>query len=202
MTLLSTSKPGPDHSAGQGIYSQRADSDLARAAGQDATAFAELYARYFKRVYGYHLLRTSNVEDAQDLTSQTFIAALESIHHFEDRGSFAAWLLGIAHHKLAMYYRGRRPQLNLEEAEGVPSFALHPEEVAHQHGLLRRVSQALRGITAERADALLLRTFGGLSAGEVAEVLGKSEAAVKMLAHRAIQDIRQRLQADRSVEEA
>jgi RNA polymerase sigma-70 factor, ECF subfamily len=202
MTSLSTSKPGPDHSAGQGIYSQKADSDLARAAAQDTAAFAELYARYFKRVYGYHLLRTSIVEDAQDLTSQTFIAALESIHRFEHRGSFAAWLLGIAHHKQAMYYRGRRPQLNLAEVESFPSPALHPEEVAQQHGLLSRVSRALRGITAERADALLLRTFGGLSAGEVAEVLGKSEAAVKMLAYRAVQDLRLRLQGEHSVEEA
>lgn len=177
------------------------DLDLAQAAHQDGMAFSELYRRHFKRVYGYHLLRTGNVDDAQDLTSQTFMAALEGVHRFDGRGTFAAWLMSIAHHKMAQHYRRKRPELSLEEHEDLANPNRHPEDVVYQRGLLRQVSQALGRLAPERAEAFVLRTFGGLSAAETADLLGKSEGAVKMLVHRAFKDLRKILDMDLHVEE-
>jgi RNA polymerase sigma-70 factor, ECF subfamily len=69
---------------------------LAQQAIRDVDAFAELYRRHMTRVYRYHIAHVGNVKDAEDLTSQTFIAALEGIRSFRGSGSFAAWILGIA----------------------------------------------------------------------------------------------------------
>jgi RNA polymerase sigma-70 factor, ECF subfamily len=166
------------------------DLKLAREASSDSNAFVRLYHTYFQRVYGYHLLRTNNVDDAQDLTSQTFIAALEGIKHYSGRGSLAAWLMGIAHHKMAQHFRGRRTTVTLEQLEDLPHPALQTEDQADQHRQIAQISQSLTTISPERAEAFILRTFGGLSTAEIALVMKKSEGAVKMLVYRALQDLR------------
>lgn len=178
------------------------DARLADAAKKDGRAFAELYRRYFRQVYSYHLMHTGSIEDAQDLTSQTFMAALEGIQQYGGRGSFAAWLMGIAHNKMAMYFRGRKPEMGLDLLESRAAPAASTEDLASQHSLLRQVKAALHALSPDRAEAFVLRTFGGLSAAETAQVLGKSEAAVKMLVFRALRDVRQKLEGTREEEKA
>jgi RNA polymerase sigma-70 factor (ECF subfamily) len=169
------------------------DAELARRAASDPDAFSQLYQRFLPGVYRYHLARTGQVQEAEDLTAQTFLTALESIHGFRGQGSFAAWLFGIASHKLADHYRRRRPELPLELAETLHSPNPLPEEAAVQRQEMRRVSRALRLLTPERAEALVLVLFGGLSMAEAAQSLGKSEAAVKMLVHRGLSELKERL---------
>jgi len=84
-------------------------------------AFTELYHRYLPGIYRYHLARTGHVQEAEDLTAQTFLTALESISSFRGQGSFSSWLFGIASHKLADHYRRSRVELPLEEAEHLHS---------------------------------------------------------------------------------
>ncbi len=200
--MIPTTRTSPVTVQAPGNLTQCADQELAHLARKDGYAFSELYRRYFKRVYGYHLLRTNNIADAQDLTSQTFMAALESIHRYDGRGSFAAWLMSIAHHKMAQHFRRKHPEMDLDAHENLAHPRPNPEDIADQRGLLSQVRSAMRRITPERAEAFVLRTFGGLSAAETADVMGKSEGAIKMLAHRALGDLRQMLDADFHQEEA
>jgi len=169
------------------------DIELARRAAGDPDAFTDLYRRYLPGIYRYHLARTGHVQEAEDLTAQTFLTALESIRSFRGQGSFSSWLFGIASHKLADHYRRSRIELPLEEAEHLHSPVPLPEEAALQHLELARVARVLRLISPERAEALVLCLFGGLSLAEAARVVGKSEAAVKMLVHRGVCDLQERL---------
>ena len=169
------------------------DAELARRAAHDPEAFSELYQRYLSGVYRYHLARTGQVQEAEDLTAQTFLTAWEAIGGFRGQGSFAAWLFGIASHKLADHYRRRRVELPLELAEEQHSPHPLPEEAAMQKLEMRRVTSALRLLSPERAEALVLVLFGGLSMAEAAQTLGKSEAAVKMLIHRGLTELKERL---------
>ncbi|MBV7333457.1 RNA polymerase sigma factor [Chloroflexi bacterium TSY] len=173
------------------------DQELAQSAKQDEAAFTELYRRHVDRVYRFCLLRVGNVEDAQDLTGQTFMAVLESIGRYRPSGSFAAWLLRIARNKTVDHLRKKKNLLPLE-----PVWWTQPSNEILEDSLEARVSKqmeqerlvrALHSLSPERADALYLRFFGELSNGEVAQVMEKSEAAVKMLIHRGIQDLRERL---------
>jgi len=168
------------------------DSLLANRAVTDSNAFAELYRRYFDRVYRYHMAHTGNVADSQDLTAQTFIAALEGIASFRGDGSFCAWLLGIARRKMALHYRSRRPETSLENANHIPDKKPSPEEKSHQSIQLSQISLAFRQIKPERAEALELCVFGDLTAAEAGQILGKSEAAIKMLVCRGLKDLRQK----------
>ena len=97
------------------------DSQLASQARTDTEAFAELYRRHLTRVFRYHMARTGDVKEAEDLTSQTFMAALESIRSFRNDGTFAAWILGIAMRKQALFFRGHnRDNLRVYRHAGEP----------------------------------------------------------------------------------
>ncbi|OGO63369.1 MAG: hypothetical protein A2030_05385 [Chloroflexi bacterium RBG_19FT_COMBO_50_10] len=173
---------------------RRAVRDLGKhSEASDPDAFTELYHRYLPGIYRYHLARTGHIQEAEDLTAQTFLTALESITSFRGQGSFSSWLFGIASHKLADHFRHSQVELPLEEAEHLHSLIPLPEEAALQHLELARVAQVLRLITPERAEALVLCLFGGLSLAEAAQSVGKSESAVKMLVHRGLCDLQERL---------
>ena len=168
------------------------DAHLAQLARADADAFAELYRRHVTSVYRYHMAHTGSIKDAEDLTSQTFMAALEGIRSYRGTGSFAAWIMGIASRKRALFFRGIKPEAPLEMALHIPTPGLPTDKAAARRLQMDRVHQALRQISTERAEALILYFFGGLNAAEAGRVLGKSEGAVKMLISRGLHDLRTR----------
>ncbi|NWG08606.1 MAG: RNA polymerase sigma factor [Chloroflexi bacterium] len=174
--------------------------ELAREAVANVDAFTELYHRHSARVYRYHMAHTGNVKDAEDLTSQTFIAALEGIRSFRGASSFAAWIMGIAAKKRLMFFRGRKPEVPLEAALHIPSPGVPPDKEASRRLQMETVSRALRQISADRAEAIALSFFGGLTNAEISRLLNKSEAAVKMLISRGVQDLRERTSHELEVE--
>jgi RNA polymerase sigma-70 factor (ECF subfamily) len=122
------------------------------------------------------------------------MAALEAIRSFRGNGSFAAWIMGIASRKRLMFWRGResRSELPLEAAAAYPSAEPQTDKAAAHRLQLAAVSRALKQISPDRAEALILTYFGGLTHLEAGSVLKKSEAAVKMLVSRGLQDLRER----------
>jgi RNA polymerase sigma-70 factor (ECF subfamily) len=169
------------------------DKTLAWQARTDRDAFAQLYRRHADRVYRYLLVRLGDQHLAQDVTAQTFLAALERLASYRGEGEFVSWLLAIARHKAADALRSRTATLPLEAAEEVASPQPDVDQVVAARLRLEEVGRALRSIAPERAEALALRVVGGLSAAEAGAVMGKSEAAIKMLVSRAIHDLRKRL---------
>ena len=166
--------------------------DLAQEACSNAEAFGELYRRHVTRVYRYHMAHTGNVKDAEDLTSQTFMAALEGIRSFRGSSSFAAWIFGIAARKKAMFFRRVKPEVPIEAAQQIPSPNLGTDQLAGQRLRLESITRALKQISPERADAIALCFFSELTYAEAGLVLRKSEAATKMLVSRGLQDLRER----------
>lgn len=171
-----------------GLSEHQDDILLARRAAEHPAAFDALYRRHVTRIYRYALSRTGNAQDAQDLTAQTFAAALHSIRQFRGDGSVAAWLTSIAHNLSASRYRAQQPVLALDEA--LPSPEPSPEELVGQALRLEAALDALARLPQDHAEVVRLRIFSELSTAETAALLGKSEAAVKMTLHRAIQSLR------------
>ena len=171
------------------------DEELARIACSSSNAFTELYRRHVSNVYRYLLIRVGKVHDAQDLTTQTFLAALENIARYQGKGQFRAWLLSIARCKAADYFRQHRSTLPLEMAEYLHHPTAPLEEFIDHQLRLSVVASLLHKLTPERAEALALRLFGGLSVAQVADAMGKTEPAVKMLVYRAVCDLQQQINA-------
>jgi RNA polymerase sigma-70 factor (ECF subfamily) len=173
------------------------DQELVSLAKTDYEAFDILYRRYAVPVYRYCYARTDNVADAEDLTAQTFLAALEGIQRYRGRSGFSAWLFGVARHKCADFYRvqyaDQRDAVG-DEIEGVADYTdeANPEAQIGLREVLDCVERGLPQITQDRIDALRLRYWGGLSISDIAQVTKRSQAAVKMLISRAITELRER----------
>lgn len=173
-------------------YPSMEDAQLGQQAHVDREAFAELYRRHVLSVYRYHRAHTDHDRDAEDLTSQTFMAALEGIRSYRGTGPYIAWLMGIASRLRARHFRGRRPEVPLEAAVHFPSPGLPTDKAAARRLQMEQVLGALRTISQDRAEALILCFVSELSPAEAGLVLGKSEANVRMLISRGLQDLRTR----------
>jgi RNA polymerase sigma-70 factor (ECF subfamily) len=173
------------------------DAQLVRLARQDRSAFVALYRRYLPRVYRYVYRRVGNQQDAEDVTASVFTEAMESLEDYREQGSFAGWLFTIAHHRAADHHRCQREKVDLGQV--VPFLAdpaLDVESRVEQKERLVQLAATIRELAPDRHEALALRFFGELSNKEVAQVMGKSEAAVKMLVCRALRQLRRRCGED------
>jgi len=173
-------------------YPSLDDASLAQQARADPEAFAELYRRHLKSIYRYHLAHTGNVKDAEDLTSQTFMAALEGIRSYRGAGPYITWLIGIASRKRLRFFRGSRPDVPLDAALQIPTPGLLTDKAADRRLQMDQVLNALKHISSDRAEAVILCFFCELNFVEAGLVLGKSVAAVKMLVSRGLHDLRTR----------
>jgi RNA polymerase sigma-70 factor, ECF subfamily len=170
------------------------ENQLVRSAQTDPEAFDRLYRHYVQDVYRYCVSQTRTQADAEDLTAQIFLAALEGIHRYRGRGEFAAWLFGIVRRKCADYQRQhyRNQEEGMETAVSLPHPARSPDDQTHRRRIIGCLQKALDQISPDRREAILLRFWGGLSVRETAVVMGRTQAAVKMLVSRAVSDLKER----------
>jgi RNA polymerase sigma-70 factor (ECF subfamily) len=164
------------------------DDELAIAARKDPHAFALLYHRYLDRVYRYAFSKTSDPSTAEELTSSTFLDALEGIHRYRPDGSFAAWLFTIARRRCADYHRRSFPLPLI--AEAVPGFEGRPEEENDRKESFHRLEKILSSLSEEELTMLRLRYAADLSHAQIGQIIGKSEAASKMALSRLIRRLR------------
>jgi len=159
------------------------EADLLAACQVDPAAFTSLYHYYVAAVYRYVYFRLGNQVDAEDLVSQVFLAALEGLPNYNHRGFFAAWLFGIARRKVADHYRKPRvdPLHSLAE-----SASADPDPLSQI--ILGEELSALLALIARQPAAdqemLRLRYAAGLSFEQIAAILRRSPAAVKMSLYR------------------
>ena len=169
------------------------DRALVQAARTDLRAFNGLYERHVTRVYRYLLVRVGNVADAEDLTSQTFLVAMENLDKYRGERPFLAWLFGIARHKVADKYRRQKPEVMLETAGDLVDTQEAPDTLVSQKLQIEAVAQKLQTLSPDRAEAISLRLFRGLDIPEIARLMRRQEPAVRMLLHRGLQDLQTRL---------
>jgi RNA polymerase sigma-70 factor (ECF subfamily) len=161
--------------------------------------FEHLIAEYGDRLYGAALRITGSAADAEDVLQETFLAAYEHRATFRGESSPTTWLYRIAVNAALQRVRQRRPTSYLEDT-GYEE----PRVTDWSSDLTRRVEtselreQLERGISRLAEDVrvvVVLRDVEGLSAGETAQVLGISEAAIKSRLHRGRVLLRQFLSA-------
>jgi RNA polymerase sigma-70 factor (ECF subfamily) len=171
---------------------------LVRAAQTDARAFAAIYDRYVQRVYRYCYYRTSSAPDAEDLTAQIFLAALEALPRYRQDGHFAAWLFSIARRRVADFHR-HPPHMHaaqsLDESTLLPihtDLAMDVETSQRRERLLKLV----QALAEEERELIHLRYVAELSFAEMAEALTRNEEAVKKRLYRLLARLKQELEAD------
>ena len=161
--------------------------------------FTELYRTHLRDVYSYAYYRVGNHHDAEDLTEQTF---LQAYRHFEramresDGRPLRPWLIRIAHNLAANLYRdrSRRPESVLEDAT-IISAPHTTETLVEGREELQEVLGQVANLPDDRREALIMRFALGMDNREIARALGRSEGATKVLLHRAIRQLEERMKA-------
>lgn len=182
------------------------DAALVQAAkAGDATAFGELYERYRDAIYRFCLSRTGTSHDAEDLTADVFVKALQSIDRWQDRGlPFAAFLYRIARNAAIDRSRTLKQPLSVDGLLVEPASKQNVELEATFAVEKSILLAALTKLKSEHRDVVVMRFIEGYSALEVAGMLGKTEGAIRTLQHRALErlrkefDVAQRAAAKRS----
>lgn len=162
------------------------DEILVRAAKHNRTNFTPLYQRYFDRVYSYIYNRVRNNFEAEDLTIQVFIDAMESLPRYQARGQFAGWLFTLAYRRCADYFRNPATESLNEDLSDGPD----PAEQVIQSETRGRLAKLVEGLNETDQELLRLRFAAELSYSGIAYVLGKNEGAVKMALLRLLQRVK------------
>jgi len=172
---------------------------VCRAAKGDGKAFASLYEEYFERIYRYLYLRLENQSDAEDLTQEVFVKALEAIGGYRWRGlPFASWLFRIAHNLMIDLIRKRGKVAEEETEEDIPAGGeSDPAAITERNLEVARLMDNMDRLSPAQKEVLSLRFGAGLSIAEVARLLGKSPGTVKALQYNGIVALRKRLTGER-----
>lgn len=177
------------------------DGDLILSAQRgNVSAFSALHTRHYKRVYHLAYLKTGNIQDAEDVASETFVRAMANLNRFrlrDDVTSFYPWLHRIAMNLIVDGGRQRPPtglvSLDAPVIAGMRSLLdgalsdgrASPQEIAERHEVQAMVRSAIAALPEDQGDVLIYRFLGDLSPGEIAPLLKRSESATKSLLHRA-----------------
>ncbi len=165
-----------------------------RAVARDRESFGVLYDRHVVRVYRHIYYMVGNAAEAEDLTAQAFLQAWQSIDRYEMRGvPFVSWLLRIAHNLAVSHLRSRRDSAELPETLVDHSRHGNPEEALQRQVDGERVREAILRLRAEQRQVIILRFVEDLEYREVAEIVGKSVAAVRVIQHRALNALRKEM---------
>jgi len=155
-------------------------------------AFAEIMQRHQAPVYRLIRGLVGNVEEALDLTQDSFLSAYDHLSKFDGQRPLRAWLSRIAINKSRDWRRRRRVRQMFglvddaeEETHDVPDEAPSPEATVSSRISLRRLTAAIEGVPAPLREVLLLRTVEGLSQADTAAILSISSKAVETRLYRA-----------------
>lgn len=179
-----------------GLQVNREEDLIRRAQRREPEAFAQLYEENFDRIYRYVLLRVRNQADAEDITQQVFLKAIENIGSYRWRGMpFASWLFRIAHNLVVDHWKKiSREKTDAMAPEDIDEMAVgsssDPATMAELKFDIRQLSMACEQLSDGQREIISLRFAGGLSVAESAKVMGKSEGAVKVLQHAALVKLR------------
>lgn len=159
----------------------------------DRNAFGEVYDEFVKKLYDYAFFRVKDKQTAEDIVADTFIKALEHISSFDpNKGSAASWLYRIARNTLVDQYRSHKKTTAFPEDFDVADTADLKTHIENRD-MLRNVETALEKLSEREREIIILRVWDELSYKEISEVLGKSEASLKMAASRALKALRTQL---------
>ncbi len=157
-------------------------------------AFAQLYDKYVERIFRFIYLKTFHKADSEDLTQQVFLKAFQNIKKYSYQGfPFSSWLYKIALNVVIDYYRQNKSEeikvsdllFELKE-EG----NLNPWE-KFDYGLeIEKVKQIIKKLPQDQQDVLILKFVNDLNNKEIAEILNKSEGAIRVIQHRALKQLK------------
>lgn len=168
---------------------------IQRAKNGENEAFGELYDIYLPRIYRFVFLKVGRKQDAEDLTHQVFMQAWEHIGNFEFQGfPFGSWLYRIASNAVIDYYRTFKRTFDIE---AIPKEVLardpELEKNLDTNFSVELIRTAIGKLDHDQQNVVVMRFVDELSTKEIADVIGKSEGAIRVIQHRALKQLKEHI---------
>lgn len=143
----------------------------------------------YKKIFGYTYYRVQQREDAEDLTSEVILKMVRSLK--TQHGNFLAWIYRIANNTIIDFYRrrSRRPEISIESLKQ----DLPGPELAKDILTENSLRKALNNLTPDQAQVITLRFLQDYTNQEVAQIMGKTVGAVKVIQYRALKALKEYL---------
>jgi len=162
----------------------------------DSAAFEELYRNYFRRIHNFAVSKLGSYSEAEDVTQEVFAAVFTCIDRFQGRSDLVVWIYGITRNLLNNRLR-RRGSVRLVSLDEVPPEAtpvdIGPERHALAREQLRRVEAAIETLPKDQRKILELRHSKRLAIRKIAQIMDRSEDAVKSSLYRTRRTLSERL---------
>jgi len=168
------------------------ESIVKSAAGGDTEAFGHLYDIYADRIYRHIYYRTSNTEDARDLTQEVFIKAWKALPKYKrTKTPFLGWLFTISHNRIIDYYRTKKDNAYLNDEIIFENHEKSPEILAEEHFTQQQIRRAILKLPEDQQQVILMSFIEGFEYSEIASVLNKTEGNIRVIIHRALKKMRE-----------
>lgn len=167
-----------------------------RAKSGDSDAFGQLYDASFERVYRFVFFRVTDVQTAEDLTSQVFLKAWENLHRYQPKGPFLAWLYSIARNTVIDHYRTHKQTVSLDEAAPVAARNPKLDDLVDLQFEMETLQAAMQHLTAEQREVLTLKFIAEYDTAQIARHMRKTEGAIRALQMRALQALARVMKSD------
>jgi RNA polymerase sigma-70 factor, ECF subfamily len=160
--------------------------------GQSEPHFAELYSRYFQRIYNFVYARIRNHVECEEIVQETFIAVFRSFENYRGQSSLLSWIYGIAKNTTNNSLRRARTQNErielVEESELLPSASLlrhpSPDELLDLHRFGDELSERLEQVADWQAEIFAMRHLENLSIPEISKRTNRTSDAVRSSLYR------------------
>jgi RNA polymerase sigma-70 factor (ECF subfamily) len=182
-------------------FSGQSEADLVKRAQHNRDAFGELYEIHYQRIFNYALKRTASVQLSLDITSVTFLKAMNQIGKYRWRDiPFVAWLYRIASNEINDHYRreGKR-NVSIDQIAELADDTDYADEVnqaeeelsKHEEFLL--LHKKLAELPVMYQEVIVLKFFEKKKIKDMVQILGKKEGTIKSLLHRGIEKLREKM---------
>lgn len=167
-----------------------------KASAGDEQAFSELYDLYFEKIYRFVYFRVNHREVAEDLVSETFIRAWDRLIEIEAISAFNSWLYQIARNLVIDYYRAKKPSIDIDNLENLLEYEDQVIEQTDFTFKQKKFLEAVKKLSSDQQLVIKLKFLDELDNQEIAIILNKSEGAVRVIQHRAINELKKLLNDD------
>ena len=165
--------------------------------------FAKLYDKYVIKLYRFIFLKVGSQETAEDLTSQVFAKVWDRFRNSnrnsnrkkEEIKNLTAYLYQVARREIANYHRQKA------KFQVIPTHSLQlsdPASSLEENSTLQEEIEAVRNslseLTEDHQNVIIWRYLDGYSIKEIAKILGKSKGAVRVMLHRALKELREKVE--------
>lgn len=167
---------------------------IERAKAGDTAAFGQLYDIYSDRIYRHIYYRTSNMEDAKDLTQEVFIKAWHALPSYKlGKTPFLGWLFTISHNHVIDYYRTKKDDAYLNDSIVIEDGRPSPEMLVEAKFTQQEIKRAILQLPDDQQQVILMFFIEGFNYNEIATTLQKSEGNIRVIMHRALKRMREML---------